>query len=195
MLLDRRHVIQSLAASSVFFPGRLSAQERDGIVEAARKEGKVALATSISASGFPRFMQAFTTKYPFVDVNSGYYSAPTGRVLARLDAEMQAGNLSFDVFHAASLAAFLAMAKKGQLLPYRSPELNAFPPEAYGGDLWTTARIVGVIMAYNKNVLSSDNAPKAWADLLKSEFKGRKLIIQDSAAGTAFNQMYLLEKL
>ena len=32
---------------------------------------------------------------------------------------------------------------------------------------------IGVIMAYNKNVLASDKAPKAWADLLKPEFKGR----------------------
>ncbi len=30
--------------------------------------------------------------------------------------------------------------------------------------------------------------------MLRPEFRGRKLIIQDAAAGTAFNQMYLLEK-
>ena len=57
------------------------------------------------------------------------------------------------------------------------------------------ARVIGVIMAYNKNVLAPDKAPKSWMDLLKPEFKGRKLIIQDAAAGTAFNQMYVLEKL
>jgi iron(III) transport system substrate-binding protein len=49
-------------------------------------------------------------------------------------------------------------------------------------------------MAYNKNILAPDRAPKAWADLLRPEFKGRKLITQDSAAGTSFNQMYILEK-
>ena len=112
MLFDRRRILQGFAASAVVTPMSLSAQERDGIVEAARKEGKVAFATSISASSFPKFLQAFTAKYPFIDVNSGYYSAPTGRVLARLEAEMLAGNLSFDVFHAASLAPFLAMASR-----------------------------------------------------------------------------------
>ncbi len=50
-------------------------------------------------------------------------------------------------------------------------------------------------MAYNKNVLSPEQAPQAWVDMLKPSFKGRKLIIQDSAAGTAFNQMYILERL
>jgi len=190
-MFDRRRFLQGLAALG--FPVPLFAQERANVVEAARKEGSVALATSVSAAGFPRFLQAFTAKYPGVDATRGLYSAPTGRVLARVDAEVQARNLTFDVLHVASLAPYLAMARKGQLQAYRSPELAAYPPEA-ATDQWATARIVGVIMAYNKNVLAPEKSPKAWVDLLRPELKGRKLIIQDSAAGTAFNQMYLLEK-
>src|SRR5262249_18506139 len=138
---------------------------------------------------------AFQARYPFIDVASGFYSAPAGRVLARLDAELNAGNLSFDVLHVANLASYLSMARNGQLQAYHSPELTAFPPSAHGGHLWTAARAVGVIMAYNKNVLSQEQAPKAWVDLQHPTFKRRKLIIQDAAAGTAFNQMYILEKL
>jgi iron(III) transport system substrate-binding protein len=140
-------------------------------------------------------MDAFKAKYPFLDVSSGYYSAPTGRVLARVSAEMSAGNLSFDVLHIANLVPYLEMAESRQLLAYHSPELAAYPDDAHGGDFWTTARVIGVIMAYNKNVLPPEQAPKSWNDMLKPEFKGRKLIIQDAAAGTAFNQMYVLEKL
>jgi iron(III) transport system substrate-binding protein len=190
--VDRRHVLGGLLASALLEP--LAAQERPAVIEGARKEGKVALATSVSAAGFPRFLQAFMAKYPFIDATSGLYSAPTGRVLARIDAEMQSRNLNFDVLHVANLAPYLAMARKGQLLGYRSPELDAYPPQAHDRDLWATARIIGVIMAYNKNVLSPAQAPARWADLLKPEFKGRKMIIQDAAAGTSFNQMYMLEK-
>lgn len=190
---SRRLILQTLLASGLATQ-RLSAEERPAVLEAARKEAKLALATSVSAAAFPRFLQAFTAKYPFIDATSGLYSAPTGRVLARIDAELQGRNLSFDLLHVASLAPFLALSRKGQLLGYRSTELDAYPPEAYDRDQWATARIVGVIMAYNKNILPPDKAPKAWADLLRPELKGRKLIIQDSAAGTSFNQMYLLEK-
>jgi iron(III) transport system substrate-binding protein len=195
--LQRREVLGGLAAGAlaVLRGGRAWAQEPAAIVDGAKKEGVFALATSVSAAGFPRFMEAFRGKYPFLDVNSGYYSAPTGRVLARVNAELGAGSLTFDVLHVANLAPYLAMARAGQLLPYHSPELAAYPDDAHGGDLWTAARVIGVIMAYNRNVLAPDKAPKAWTDILKPEFKGRKLIIQDSAAGTAFNQMYLLEKL
>jgi iron(III) transport system substrate-binding protein len=190
--LDRRHVLGGLFASGI--AQQLAAQERPVVIESARKEGNVALATSVSAAGFPRFLQAFMAKYPFIDATSGLYAAPTGRVLARIDAEMQSRNLNFDILHVANLAPYLAMARKGQLLGYRSPELDAYPPQAHDRDLWVTARIIGIIMAYNQNVLSPELAPKRWADLLRPEFKGRKLIIQDSAAGTSFNQMYLLEK-
>jgi len=176
-------------------PARVSAQEHEALVEGAKKEGALGFATAISAAGMPRFMDAFKAQYPFLDVSSGYYSAPGGRLLARVGAEMDAGNLSFDALHVANLAPYLTMAREGKLLAYSSPELTAFPDNAHGGDLWTTARIVGIIMAYNKNVLSPERAPEAWADMLRPEFKGRKLIIQDSAAATAFNQMYILEKL
>jgi iron(III) transport system substrate-binding protein len=191
----RRQVLAGLAASGlVSWTRPLAAQDREAIVAGAKKEGAVGFATSVSAANFPRFLDAFTAKYPFIDIASGYYSAPTGRVLARVGAEIQSGNLSFDVLHVASLAPFVTMARSGQLEAYHSLELAAFPDAAHGGDFWAVARVIGVIMAYNKTILSPEKAPKAWADMLKPEFKDGKLVIQDSAAGTAFNQMYLLEK-
>jgi iron(III) transport system substrate-binding protein len=192
----RRQILQGLLATGLVgaaLPVR--AQDRNAIIEGAKKEGAFALATSVSAAGFPKFMDAFKAKYPFLDVTTGYYSAPTGRVLARVSAEMKAGNLSFDALHVANVAPYVSLGRSGDLLDYKSPELSAYPAESHDGGLWATARVVGVIMAYNKNILPPDKAPKSWADMLKPEFKGKKLVIQDSAAGTAFNQMYMLEKL
>ena len=170
------------------------AQDRTAFIEMAKREGKLALATSVSAAGFTKFLDAFVDKYPFIDIKSDYYSAPTGRVLARVDAELNANALSFDVIHIASVGPYITFARKGQLLGYKSSELAAHIDGSYASDQWATARIVGVIMAFNENVLAPDKAPKSWLDLLKPEFKGRKLIIQDSAAGTTFNQFYMLEQ-
>jgi iron(III) transport system substrate-binding protein len=191
----RRLLATGAAAALLSSPGRARAQDHDALVEGARREGHMALATSVSASGFPRFMQAFTSLYPFIEVTSGYYSAPTGRVLARLDAELRAGSLSFDVLHIAAIAPYLSYARDGKLLPYRSPELASYPADASDSTgTWATARVVGVIMAYNKNVLAPERAPKSWEDALRPEFSGRKLVLQDSAAGTAFAQIYELER-
>src|SRR5215471_14935333 len=101
--LRRRNLLLSTLASGALLPVRQPvAQERQSIEVAARKEAALGFATSASASAFPRFMDAFKAKYPFIDVASGFYSAPAGRVLARLDAELNAGNLSFDVLHVAN---------------------------------------------------------------------------------------------
>ena len=193
---SRRRLLAAAAAATVVPAGRIAAQDRAGIVEGAKREGRMALATSVSAAGFSRFMQAFTSRYPFIDVTSGYYSAPTGRVLARLDAEIRGNSLSFDVLHVAAMAPYLSYARTGKLLAYRSPEFAAFPADASDASgTWTTARVIGVIMAYNKNTLPPDRAPVRWTDVLRPEFAGRKLILQDAAAGTAFAQMYALEHL
>jgi iron(III) transport system substrate-binding protein len=194
--LPRRDVLATAAMMPVLAATRpASAQDRAALIEGAKREGKMSMATSVSQANFPKFMQAFTNLYPFLDVNSGYYAAPTGRVLARVEAEMRGGALSFDVLHVASMAPYLTYARDGKLLPYRSPELAAYPPSASDpGGNWTTARVIGVIMAYNKNYLPPEKAPKSWMDALKPEFAGRKLILQDAAAGTAFAQMYELER-
>jgi iron(III) transport system substrate-binding protein len=194
-LLDRREILKAALAAGLILPaGRISAQERSAIEEGAKKEGKVALATSVSVADFPKFLAAFTRKYPFLDVNSGLYQAATGTVLARVDAELRAGASTFDVLHIANLAAYLAFARDGLLMPYASPEAAAYPANAKDKDLWTTVRAVGVMLAYNKNVLAPDKAPKAWADLLKPDFSGKKLVIQNAAAGTWQMGVYMLEK-
>src|ERR1700759_2725722 len=114
-MIDRRQLLTGLASAGVALRAApLSAQEQDALVEGARKEGALGFATSVSAAGFPKFMDAFKAKYPFLDIASGYYSAPTGRVLARVYAEMDAGNLSFDALHVANLAPYLTMTRKGQ---------------------------------------------------------------------------------
>ena len=194
LTLRRRHLLA--AAALLPWAGPAMAQDRAAQIEAAKREGKMSLATSVSAAGFPKFMQAFNALYPFLDVTTGYYSAPTGRVLARVEAEMHAGSLSFDVLHIAAIAPYLGYARAGQLLPYRSPERAAYPATAYdASDTWTTARVVGVIMAYNSHTLPPEQAPKSWMDALRPEFAGKKLVLQDAAAGTAFAQMYELEKI
>src|SRR5258707_296421 len=106
--INRRRVLQGMAAAGLLLPASpILAQDRNAIVEGARKEGQMALATSISLAEFPKVLAAFTAKYPFLDVNKGLYQAATGTVLARVEAEMNARALSFDVLHVASLAPYL----------------------------------------------------------------------------------------
>jgi iron(III) transport system substrate-binding protein len=193
LLTGRRAVLAGLPGLAL--AGRAAAQEKDEreIIEAAQQEGVLALATSASAPKFPLFLDSFKRRYPFLDLTTNYLLAPTGKVMEQVEAALKARKPAFDVLHVASLAPYLLLERRGALKAYRSREAWAYPPEALG-NTWAVARLTGVIMAYNRNVLKPEAAPKAWADLLRPEFAGGKLVIQDSAAGTCFNQMYHLEK-
>lgn len=176
----------------VLVPGLVRAAD-PAVVEAARKEGALAVADTAPGENFQKFMAAFKAKYPFLDIATGFYSAPTGRVLARVNAEIDAKRLSFDVMLAANTAAWIEMTQQGRIARYDSPEYAAFPAGAKQDGYWAAAQAIGVIPVYNKNILPASQVPKSWRDLLRPEFADHKLGIQNAAAGTQFNWNYLLE--
>jgi iron(III) transport system substrate-binding protein len=111
-------------------------------------------------------MAAFHAKYPFLEIASGFFSAPTGRVLARVNAEIDAKHVSFDVMLAANVAAWVQMTHDGKIMQYVSPEYATFPAGAKQDGYWATSQAIGVIPVYNKNVMTPPDAPKSWSDLL-----------------------------
>ncbi|HET6181982.1 MAG TPA: extracellular solute-binding protein [Acetobacteraceae bacterium] len=183
----RRTLLASLLTAPL-----LARAADEAIVEAARKEGALAMADSAPGENFQKFMAAFKAKYPFLEVANGFYSGPTGRVLARVNAEIDAKRLSFDVMLAANQAAWIDMTRQGKIARYESPEYPAYPSGAKMDGYWAAAQAIGVIPVYNKNMLAPADAPKTWLDLLAPRFAGRKMAIQNAAAGTQFNWSYLL---
>ncbi|MBV8154832.1 MAG: extracellular solute-binding protein [Candidatus Eremiobacteraeota bacterium] len=189
-MLDRRGFLLG-ACALVAEPAQ--AAEPDAVATA-RREGALALADSTPGEAFAKFMAAFKAKYPFLEVDSGFYSAPTGRVLARVNAEIDAKHLTFDAMLAANMAAWIDLTHDGKIARYDSPEYRAYPSGAKMQGDWAAVQAIGVIPVYNKNVLSPADAPKSWLDLLQPRFAGRKIAIQNAAAGTQFNWSYLLGK-
>ena len=185
---------RALGAALLLAPGAALAADEGPIIAAARREGRLNVASAAPGEGFPKFLQAFRTRYPFLDVSTGLYVAPTGQVLARVNAEINAASDTFDAMLAANMAAFVSMTAAGRLMRYDSSQYAKFPPMSYQPGYWGAAQAIGVIMAYNKNNLAPAAAPKSWVDLLKPSLKGGKIAIQNQASGTTFNQMYMLEK-
>lgn len=193
-MIRRSLLLCGLALASWLAPGLARAAEPDpAVVAAARTEGALAVASSAPGENFQKFMTAFKAKYPFLDIATGFYSGPTGRVLARVGAEIDAKRLSFDVMLAANAAAWIDLTRQGKIMQYNSPEYAAYPAGSKMDGYWAAAQAIGVIPVYNKNQLAPADAPKSWLDLLAPRFAGGKLAIQNAAAGTQFNQTYLLE--
>ena len=143
-------------------------EQREAAVDGAQREGQLALANSVSLAGFPRFMQAFEAKYPFISTSAGLYGAPTGRGAGPGGrGEMKAGALTFDALHVASLAPVLGPVppgKAGRLRFPRAPRLSARGARPRPvGDGAHRRRDHGL---QPQHAAGRDKAPKAWIDLL-----------------------------
>ncbi|MGH7080659.1 MAG: ABC transporter substrate-binding protein [Acetobacteraceae bacterium] len=192
-MIHRRDVLVGTIAALAAAPGLAHAADA-AVIAAARREGSLAVADAAPGVNFQKFMAAFKVKYPFLDVGSGFFSAPTGQVLARVNAEADAKRLTFDVMLAANAAAWIDMTGRGKIMRYDSPEYAHYPSGAKMDGYWAAAQAIGVIPIYDRNVLSPSDAPRSWFDLLKPRFAGRKMAIQNAAAGTQFNWSYLLRQ-
>jgi hypothetical protein len=70
-------------------------------------------------------------------------------VLARVNAEIDAKRLTFDVMLAANTAAWIEMTQQARIARYGSPEYAAYPAGAKMDGYWAAAQAIGVIPVYN----------------------------------------------
>jgi len=128
--------------------------------------------------------EAFTKKYPKVSMD--YYTAGTGKVMTKLAAEIQAGNIGADVLWVGEPTNYLSLKAQGLLLPYVSPEAKALPAQFIDKDkAYCAARLVAMVLAYNTNAVKGADIPADWDDLLKPRFKNLAVTTDPAMSGTS----------
>lgn len=159
--------------------------------------GTITLYTSESEDNVNEMVADFNEQYPDVEVE--IFRSGSGEVVARLQAEMEAGEIQADVLWFADIDFFNMLATEDRLLPYRpalpaelSEEEAAAAEEAleqfhYNDDRYHEVRLIFNVVAYNTTLV--DEAPTGWADLLDPQYNG--LVAMPSAlySGAAFNQV------
>ncbi len=133
--------------------------------------------------------EAYVKKHPNVKVD--YYSAGAGKIMAKLAAERQSGQIVADILWTSEVPDFFALKKEGMLEKYLSPEAAATAspvadPEGY----FTAARLGTLGIVYNTTLVKTP--PKTWNDLLKPEYKGAFAIANPALSGTAFVSIGML---
>ncbi|GHU78032.1 ABC transporter substrate-binding protein [Clostridia bacterium] len=126
----------------------------------------------------------FEAAYP--DIKVEVVAAGTGELLQRIAAEAQ--NPLADVLWgggADSLAAF-----KSYFTPYVSANDDVIG-DAYKDpdDLWIGESPLPMVIFYNKELVSEDQAPKTWDDLLDPQWKGKIAFASPAKSGSAFTQL------
>ena len=145
------------------------------LIEAAKKEGKLVWYTSTNVTESKPLLDDFEKLYPFI--KGEIFRASGEKTLNRIMTESRAGRWDFDVV---TISEVDALMDAKLLAPYKSPEARNFiadfkDPDGY----WTAIYANYMTIGYNPKLLSDNDAPKSWEDLLDSKWKGKLAMDQE----------------
>ena len=164
----------SLTLSIIFGFARAStAANREQLIEGAKKEGEVILYASMNLEEANAIIQRFEGKYPFLKVKLN--RTDSEKLLTKILVEAKAKKSSADAIQTLGFA--MHMLKKTQLLGhYLSPENGYYPKEFKEEGYWTTVYTNPYVVAYNPRMVSKENLPRKYDDLLLPMWKGQMMI-------------------
>jgi iron(III) transport system substrate-binding protein len=136
--------------------------------EAAKGEKQALLYSSLNVEDAKRLTDAFAKRYPGVEVTANRQSANS--VLQKVLTERRAGK---DVADMVVLGAeYLDLLQgRGFFSKYSSPEWKAEK-----GELWSATYMSVHSIAFNKNLVGADAAPRRYQDLLNERWRGKLAI-------------------
>ena len=149
----------------------IGASNHEGLIEGAKKEGKLVLYTSMTVDQAQKLNDVFGVKYPFLQVSM--FRAVGERLLTKILTEAQAGRYEFDVVQSAETQAYF-LKKRNLLGKYLSPEAKNLPkgffdPQGY----WSAIYMMPNVIAYNTRMVKRDKVPRTDEELLNPKWKGK----------------------
>ncbi|TFZ33540.1 extracellular solute-binding protein, partial [Pseudomonas syringae] len=113
-------------------------------------------------------VDAFEAANPGVEVE--WVREGTTKIMAKLMAEIEAGNPVADVLLIADTVTMQRLKEAGQLMPYKSPEASAFEASLFDPDgTYYSTKMTTTGIIYNT---SAAMKPAGWEDRAKPEAKG-----------------------
>ena len=117
------------------------------------------------------------------DVKVDWVRDGTPKIMAKLQAEIEAGNPVADVLLIADTVTLERLKEAGKLLAYKSPEAAGYDAALYDGDgYYYSTKLITTGIVYNT---SAAFKPTSWKDLTKAEAKGLVTMPSPLTSGAA----------
>jgi iron(III) transport system substrate-binding protein len=156
------------------------ASHEEIFAKAKQEGGKLRVLSGLDREVFPRMVQLFKQKYPFVDV---YIQETSGSDAAqKFILKMKTtGHTDWDAVHVNTdfLSEFPPFMKRFDMFGMAKHQILNIPVkmiDPQNRNLMTVGTAFQAI-AYNKNLLLPEKVPNTWDDFLKPELKGRKFVV------------------
>ena len=163
-----------LACIMIGFAFRTEAQTqpKDPLVDAAKREGKVAFYSSEDRTALEEPVKAFSAKYGIpIDLNR----QATGRILKVVQSEFETNTVRADVLDITNPLVFFDWKKKGYLKQWKASHAGEQVSDLFRDKedfIWSRRLLISCI-GYNKKTVSESEAPKTWQDLLTPKWKDK----------------------
>jgi iron(III) transport system substrate-binding protein len=142
-----------------------------GLVEAAKKEGKISFYTSVDIEVAEKLAGSFKAKYPGIEVQ--VERSGSERIFQRIGQEYGSSIYNADVVNTSDSAHYILWKRQGWLAPYVPEDVAKGYGENVDPDgLYATCRASLSPIAYNTKYVKPEQAPKSFADLLDPKWKG-----------------------
>lgn len=197
---SRRDVLKgttALALGTVFAtPARAVAPPAEAItpqlIDAAKKEGKVVLYSSMDLPVGEKLGKAFEAAYPGIEIQ--IERSGSERLFQRIAQEFSSNIHAADAINSSDAAHFIPWKKNGWLMPFVSEDIAKYFPEAYRDPdgLFATSRIWLSSIACNTNLVKPEDAPKSFADLLDPKWAGKMVKGHPAYSGTIMTATFQL---
>jgi iron(III) transport system substrate-binding protein len=155
-----------------------------GLIEAANKEAKVILYSSMDLPVGEKLGKAFEAKYPGIAVQ--IERSGSERLFQRVAQEFGSDIHAADVINSSDASHFISWKKNGWTAPFVSEDIaQHFLPEFRDPEgMSATSRIYLSSIAYNTNLVKPEDAPKSFADLLDPKWAGKMVKGHPAYSGT-----------
>lgn len=142
---------------------------------------KLVLYTSQPNEDAQATVDAFKAANPGVEVD--WVRDGTTKIMAKLMAEIEAGNPVADVLLIADTVTMQRLKEAGQLLDYKSPEANSYDASLFDADgAYYSTKMITTGIIYNT---SAGMKPAGWKDLTTPEAKGLVTMPSPLTSGAA----------
>ena len=147
------------------------ADREQRLLAGARKEGTVALYTSLNLKDSVPITEAFEKKYPGVKVS--LWRASSEKVVQRALTEARARRFTPDVLETNGPEMEIFYREK-LLEEFYSPMFKDLPPAAFPKHRhWVADRFNFFVIGYNTNLVKPEDVPNSYSDLLKPLWTGK----------------------